>query len=319
MMRGIGLGLLTAGLLVGGCGDDGSAGAGAGGATATTGIGGGGAVGGAGGAGGTPTTFGGDRPVELMVPDGYDGSAAAPLMILLHGYSASGTVQEMYFGLGAIANQMGMLYAHPDGTVDAMSNGFWNATDACCDFYSSGVDDSGYLRQLVDDVRAAYNVDEKRIYLIGHSNGGFMSYRMACDHADIIAAIVSLAGATFSNAANCNPSEPVHVLQIHGDADGTIQYGGGDILGTAYPGAIESVEQWASGASCDLNQVSDGGTLDLDTGIAGDETSVARYDQGCASGGSAELWTIAGGAHVPDLGANFAGEVVDFMLAHPKP
>ena len=65
------------------------------------------------------------------------------------------------------------------------------------------------------------NVDPYRIYVAGHSNGGFMSYRLACTHADRIAAIVSLAGATFDTPADCSPTEPVAVLQIHGTADDT--------------------------------------------------------------------------------------------------
>lgn len=287
------------------------------GGAGTGGDGGGDASGGA-GSGGAPTTFGGDRPVEVLVPDAYDPNVPAPLVILLHGYGASGVIQNAYFGLGALANERGALFASPDGTLDPSDQQFWNATDACCDFAGSGVDDSGYLRQLVEDIRAAYNIDPKRIHFVGHSNGGFMSYRMACDHADLIASIASLAGATFADPGDCTPSEPVHVLQIHGTADETIAYDGAIIGSAAFPGAVESAETWAGTAGCSLTS-SPGTPLDLDSALTGDETTVARYTEGCDPGGSAELWTIAGGGHIPSLTSSFAPAVLDFLLGHPKP
>lgn len=75
------------------------------------------------------------------------------------------------------------------------SNRFWNASDACCDFYHTGTDASGYLHQLLETVKSRYPVDPDRVYLIGHSNGAFIAYRMACEHAADVTAIVSLAGA----------------------------------------------------------------------------------------------------------------------------
>jgi polyhydroxybutyrate depolymerase len=271
----------------------------------------------AGSGGAPPTTFGGDRAVELHVPESYDPAVAAPLLILLHGYTASGTVQNIYFGLEAPALERGMLYAYPDGTEDDSGARFWNATDGCCDLFGSGVDDSGYLRSLVDDIRAAYNVDAKRIYFIGHSNGSFMSYRMACDHADTIAAIAGLAGATWLDGAECNPSEAVHVLHIHGDMDETVPYEGGT-LAAPIPSAVETVEYWAGRASCSLTP-SAGTAVDLESAIDGAETSVSLYQDGCEPRGSAELWTIAGGSHVPELAPTFADTALDWLLAHPKP
>ena len=277
--------------------------------------------GGGGGAGGSPpaptqTTFGGERPVELKVPSDYDHGSATPLLVLLHGYTATGTIQNVYFGLEAPALERGFLYAYPDGTIDAGSNHFWNATDACCDFGKIGVDDSGYLRSVVDEIRSVYNVDDKRIFFMGHSNGSFMSYRMACDHADIIAGIAGLAGAMWGDTSKCDPSEPVHVLHIHGDADTTIVFDGGATQTGAYPSAPDTVEHWADFNGCSATP-SDGGTIDLDADLDGSETTVTRYDDGCST--SNELWTIQGGGHIPSIGEGFMPSVLDFMLAHPKP
>jgi polyhydroxybutyrate depolymerase len=220
---------------------------------------------------------------------------------------------------GPLAEQYGFLYLYPDGTVDSVGNRFWNATDACCNFFGSGVDDSAYLRALIDEIQVQLNVDTSRIHLVGHSNGGFMSHRMACDHADIVASIASLAGATFSNPDDCAPGDPVHVLQIHGTADAVIFYGGGQIAGNPYPGAVETVEQWATENGCSLVFDDSFPPLDLDASIPGDETTVRRYESECSPGGSSELWSIIGGEHVPVLSADFSTLVIEYLFSHPKP
>ncbi|AUX39854.1 uncharacterized protein SOCE26_012490 [Sorangium cellulosum] len=251
------------------------------------------------------------------MPSSYEEGTPTPLVILLHGYTASGSLQEAYFALQPLAEERGFLYAHPDGTIDADGNAFWNATDACCNFYGSEVDDSAYLRSVVEDIQARYTVDPKRIFFLGHSNGGFMSYRMACDHADLIAAVASLAGATFADPADCTPSEPVAALQIHGTADETVNYLGATFGAASYPGALETAQQWAEIGGCDTDPT-EGPTLDLDSGLAGDETTTQAFT-GCDPGGHAELWSIEGGTHIPTLGPDFAPAVIDFLLAHPKP
>jgi pimeloyl-ACP methyl ester carboxylesterase len=177
------------------------------------------------------------------------------------------------------------------------------------------------LRALIEQVQLQLNIDSRSIHMFGHSNGGFMSYRMACDYADLIASIASLAGATYSDPLLCTPTEPVHVLQMHGTADTVIQYGGGVVPfpgGGAYPGAVETVEQWGFADGCSSGFVTLP-SLDLDAGIPGLETTVRQYASDCLPGGSGELWTIVGGNHLPMFSAGFSPSVVEFLLAHPKP
>ena len=261
-----------------------------------------------------------ERPATLFVPPGYDPDVPAPLLVLLHGYTSNGEEQDAYFRVRAEAEERGYLYLHPDGTVDAIGNPFWNATDACCDFVPSGVDDSGYLAGLIEEVQAGWSVDPGRVYVVGHSNGGFMSYRMACDHADLVAAIVSLAGATFDDPSACTPSRPVSVAQVHGTSDQVVAYEGGHLYGDpTFPSAPDTVATWAGYDGCgEWTLAADGGTLDLDVGLLGAETSVATA-VGCPAGVGVELWTIDGGSHIPALGPDFLPAVFDFLEAHARP
>jgi polyhydroxybutyrate depolymerase len=259
-----------------------------------------------------------DRPYDLVVPTTYDPTVPMPLVIGLHGYTSNGQAQKAYFGLAPLAEERGFLLAHPDGTVDRAGQPFWNATDACCDLFGSAVDDSTYLTAVIDDIVAQYNVDPKRIFVTGLSNGGFMSHRMACDHADRIAAIVSVAGAVFADPELCRPSEPVNVVEIHGTSDKTVQFGGDSILGHPYPGAATTVSTWAALNGCGSLEPAAEGAIDLVADIDGDETQVGSF-AGCPDGGSVELWTMNSASHVPDLSPTFASTIVDWMFAHPDP
>ncbi len=266
--------------------------------------------------------------MTVHVPPGYEPGRPAPLLILLHGFGSSGQDHEVYFHLGPLAARRGFLYIYPDGTMDSGGNQFWNATDACCDFDRSGIDDAAYLAKLIKAIRTSFAVDPNRIDVIGHSNGGFMSYAMACTNADLIAAMISLAGATFAKPTQCAPTAPVAVLQIHGTADDTVLFKGGTLdLGPGlsmgpYPGAETSVATWAKYDGCSTSSVVDE-HVDVDAELLGDagapaEASVTRWT-GCRPGGAAELWTIPGGSHGPNLSESFPRAVLDFFEAHPKP
>jgi polyhydroxybutyrate depolymerase len=276
-----------------------------------------------GGGGGGPTVdagpIGSDRPVKMHVPASYTPGTPVPLVMMLHGYSATAALEESYLDITAQSDKRGFVYAYPDGTTDSMGQQFWNATDACCNLDGSTVDDSTYLSTVIKEIQAAYTIDPKQIYLVGHSNGAFMSYRMACDHADQIAAFASLAGAMWEDTTKCTPSQPVSMVEIHGTADTTIAYAGASIDGKAFPGATTSVADWVTFDGCSTTPDTTSPPLDLDTELAGDETTVTKYATGCKPGGHAELWTIMGGAHIPDLSNAFTPDVIQFLYDHPRP
>jgi len=260
-------------------------------------------------------SFGGTRPFKLFVPTSYNKANPAPLILALHGYSRSGNQLEKYLNITAVAQARGILYVHPDGTADKAKNRFWNATPECCDFATKKVNDDAYLMSIIDEVSKKYAVDPARIYIIGHSNGGFMANRMACNHANRIAAVVSLAGGSYIKSSACQATAPISVLQIWGTSDET--YKSNHILGRAIPGAVQTTASWAKLDRCSMKVVKLPVRLDLERKLKGEETTISQY-QGCPAGTTVELWTIVGGEHVPAISKSFTADVVDFLMAHPK-
>ncbi|MBE2249741.1 MAG: hypothetical protein IAE78_09335 [Myxococcus sp.] len=258
------------------------------------------------------------RPFDVNVPVGYRADQPVPLVVVLHGYTATAQVQDMYFGLSRLAQTRTFLVALPNGLRDDMLQQYWNATDACCAFGKTN-DDVAYLTAVIRDVQARYAVDPKRIFLVGHSNGGFMSHRLACDRAGLIAGIVALAGSNWADVTKCNPTAPVAVLQIHGTLDPVIAYNGGATVGQPpYPSAEDSVRSWGAKNGCTGNLSNIGGDLDLVTALLGDETKREGFT-GCPANGAAELWTIRGAGHLPLINDAFSDRLYTWLLAHPKP
>ena len=257
------------------------------------------------------------RAYSKFVPSSYSKDSSIPLVVLLHGYGSSGVQQESYMKFESVAEKNKFILVYPDGTIDSVGRRFWNATDACCNFFFQ-VDDDAYLLAVLKEMESKYSIDAKRIYFVGHSNGGFMSYRMACRHPDRIAAIASLAGASFFKETDCGAKSSVSVLQVHGTKDETIFYEGGQILGNSYPSAFASASQWATINQCTQNAVSRSTKLDLEGNIAGDETSIKAWTN-CQNSSEVELWTVENATHIPTLSSTFATKIWEFFAAHPKP
>jgi polyhydroxybutyrate depolymerase len=277
-----------------------------------------------------------DRPYSVEVPSSYDGSTPTPAVLVLPGFTNDAFDQEEYFKLGRAALARGVLLVLVSGTRNPDGNPFWNATDACCDFYRQGPDDVAYLDAVLDDLARRFRVDTRRVWLVGHSNGGFMAHRYACERSRRVAGFVSLAGAGWFDPARCRPEVAVAALQVHGDADSTIRPGGGtlddpeirrhwstagialpkELNLTRYPAARASLEPWRRKGGCGPTAVANE-PLDLDTKLPGAETTVERWP-GCR-GGAVELWTIRGGGHGPDLAPDWGERILGFLADHPKP
>jgi polyhydroxybutyrate depolymerase len=265
------------------------------------------------------------RPYRVHLPSTYDPSMPSPLLIGLHGRGSFGVNHESkFFRFGKLANAKGWIYALPNGIVDPKGKRIWNATDACCNFYNVAVDDVAFISKLIDDVSALYNVDQQRIFVVGHSNGGFMAHRLACDLSDRITAVVSISGAQWFDPSNCNPTAAVRVLEIHSARDNIVSYNGGasgDL--PPYPSAHQTVESWAALNGCDASPLNNRVKLDLAAGVPGRETRVQRF-QNCP-GGAVQLWTVQGAGHslgpadhILQPGLDWPDAIFDF-LADPGP
>ena len=251
-------------------------------------------------------TLEGERSTELILPQNYRAEVATPLLINLHGYSGNGPSQSNYTYLQEAAFTSGVAYIAPTGSEDSFGSTYWNATDACCDFNNSSVDDISYLDSLIARSTKAANIDPSRIYLFGHSNGHFMSYAYLCSGTKKIAAVAGLAGAMDPDPARCK-ARPNNILHIHGEKDGTILYTGGALFGNPYTSAEATVAQWQKINQCTSEKRS---PLDLLASIEGSDTSATKFS--CAAG-SLEFWSISQGVHTPALDLAFAEKVIAWL------
>ncbi|HSD87259.1 MAG TPA: PHB depolymerase family esterase [Kofleriaceae bacterium] len=254
-------------------------------------------------------TYGGDRPAELRTPEMLTPGKQYPLVVILHGYSINGFTQFAVYGASKLLTDDKALVIAPDGTTDSAGHQFWNADPACCDMDNRNPDDVGYIGGLIEDILADWPIDRNQVYVIGHSNGGYMSYRMACERADLIAAISPLAGNAATDASVCNPSRPVSVLHLHGTLDDEVPYG-------TTPGAVYDVTQWAQHDGCGTSR---SGTvqLDLDTLVDGAETH-GETTAGCPAGIAVDLWTMEGTNHIPVFNPNAIDSIFGWLTAHKR-
>ena len=256
------------------------------------------------------------RSFSIYVPSRLSGQTL-PLVLLLHGYGSSGSLQDAYMNLKSVAEKEKFLLIVPDGTLNSKRERFWNAGPICCDFFNSRVDDEQFLLDLVRHASKMHQVDPQRMYLIGHSNGGAMAYRMVCHHPEVFSAVASLAGIGQYEVSACKRSSPNGVLHIHGTADQEVNYRGGLRFGKPYVGAVENVERWALLNECGAAVQDDDVTIDLVRNIQGVDARVTSWAT-CAGGVRTELWTIPEGSHVPALTQSFSSLVYAFLSRHSQ-
>ncbi len=236
---------------------------------------------------GTIQHDGGTRAYRLHLPSGYDANQSYPFVYNLHGYTSNATEQEFYTGMNTTANENGFIVCHPDGLQNSWNVGFAG---------TSGADDVDFLVTLIDSLSAAYSINQDRIYSTGMSNGGFMSYKLACEASDVFAAVASVTGSMVPTApAQCNPDRKVPVMQIHGTADATVQYNGTAFISIPIDDLIDF---WT-----EMNECADEPTvIDIENTNTSDNSTAQRIEYtDCADDTEVVFYKIENGGHTwPD-------------------
>lgn len=262
---------------------------------------------------------GGARPALVVPPPDHDPTVPTPLLVVLHGYQSSADEVEETFPLATAAEVLGVAVVRPQGAIDSLSRRFWNASEACCNLYGFPVDDVGYLTRLIDEIAQRMAVSE--VMLFGHSNGGFMAYRLACEYPERFSAVVAIAGGLdVESDLSCGNGGPARVLHIHGTEDRVIKYDGGSVSDLPIPlmpndippytGAEATVGAFATGAGC--GPLVAGTPFDLDLRVDGAET--VPLEASCPDGRRVALWRMVESGHEPRPGSGFAARVLWFAL-----
>jgi polyhydroxybutyrate depolymerase len=197
--------------------------------------------------------FGGyDRTYLVHLPTGYTGTTELPLIIAMHGGFGNAFNLENQSQLSAKADAENFIVVYPEGVKGGFLNiRTWNGGD-CCGFASTNnIDDVGFIDSLLNTLTNQYAIDTNRIYATGISNGGFMSYRLACELSDRIAAIAPVASSMTMDV--CNPTRPIPIIQFHSYFDSNIPHLGGVGSGFSshYNPPIDSVlNVWSNSNSC---------------------------------------------------------------------
>jgi polyhydroxybutyrate depolymerase len=236
------------------------------------------------------------------VPKGL--KPGAPLVLALHGRLGQGRNQAKLTGFDAVADEAGFIVAYPDGVSRSWADGR-GTTPADRD----GVDDVGFLSTLIDHFVEQHGVDAHRVYVTGMSNGGMMSFRLACELSGRIAAIAPVAAQmSEAVAAGCAPSRAVPVMLVVGTEDPLVPFTGGQVFGDrgAVLSASEVRSRWAQWNGCPAQ----GPLTELLEDRAPDDGTRVRRElhTGCRDGAEVLLYAVEGGGHTWPGGQRYARE-----------
>jgi polyhydroxybutyrate depolymerase len=227
--------------------------------------------------------FGGlDRTYRVYKPAGL--TAAAPLVVMLHGGFGNGEQAENSYGWDPLADSAKFVVAYPDGVGRA-----WNGHGCCGRPARENIDDVGFITAMVGRISAALPIDKSRVYATGISNGGIMSYALACNSG--VFAAIGPDSATQLDA--CSAPHPTSVIHIHGTADRLVPYNGGQGASIVNGPPIADVNAfWRNVDQCGPPDSTINATVTTSTAACADNRSVV-------------LITIDGGRHQWPGGTTF--------------
>jgi len=172
-----------------------------------------------------------DRQYVLSVP-AQPRSEPIPLIVVLHGGIGTGRRMQRALGFDAYVDKLGVAVAYPDAYTEPGKGKTtrWNDGRETLASTRLGVDDVAFLRDLVKDVGQRVRIDPARVFVTGPSNGGMMTYRAACEAADVFTAAAPVIGSIpLKLADRCKPSRPISLLAINGTADPYVPFAGGTV------------------------------------------------------------------------------------------
>jgi polyhydroxybutyrate depolymerase len=242
------------------------------------------------------------RQYRIFIPPSYRPGKAVPLVLGFHGNGSNSAQFENYSGFSRLAAREGFLAVYPQGLGEPPAWDTW-----------AGSQDVQFVRDLIATVESQWAIDPARVYAVGHSRGGGMANRLACDLADRVAAVGSVSG-VYQSGEDCAPSRPVAIVAFHATGDPEVPYNG---IGNA--GALRAehftigtpVPQWASDWAA-----RDG----CDPKPAEIFRQGLTTDQGwgnCRGGADVILYTINGGGHGWPGDVDAAQMIWNFFLKHP--
>ncbi|MCK6576762.1 MAG: poly(3-hydroxybutyrate) depolymerase [Anaerolineae bacterium] len=237
-----------------------------------------------------------ERHFRLYVPTGYDGTTPLPVVLSMHGFSSNPQQQRDFSRWDVYAEQETFLAVFPRGTGFPLrwnAGAFFHARSGAAGsaFMGAQVDDVAFFGDLLDDLAAALCIDTARIYATGLSNGGGMSHRLACEMADRITAIGTVAGAYPALDGGCTPARPVPVISFHGVVDPIVPYEGSEAM--RLPNIETWAREWSERDGCADAAITQ---MALPSGSAASAPTITQYGS-CAGGAEVALYTIPDGGH----------------------
>jgi polyhydroxybutyrate depolymerase len=257
-----------------------------------------------------------ERSYLIHIPDSVRKNKPAPLVIVIHGAQANAQKAEQITGMSVKSENEGFIVAYPNGTGIKNYKGTktWNAGNCCGPAYIMQINDVGFISELINEIQKNYNIDKKRIYILGISNGGMLAYILTCKLSDKIASIADITGAM--NITDCSPTQPVSVLIVHGTADPVIRYEGGKPLNNPdWIRRLDNPTSYALSFWSRYNQCSQTPTRNQYGDI------IKETYTNCSNETEVTLYTIVGGGHYyPETINNrsSADIVWEFFKSHPK-
>lgn len=189
------------------------------------------------------------RTYIVHVPPSYDPRKPTPVVLAYHGASMIAEQMPWLTNLSKKADRAGFVVVYPNGTGVIQT---WNAGLFPSKNGKNKPDDVGFTVKMLDDLEAVLNVDKKRIYATGMSNGGMMCYRLAAELSDRIAAIAPVAGTMALDKPE--PKRPVPVLHIHGTADTLVPFEGWGVKKSTFMkvlGVEDTISAWVKLNRCE--------------------------------------------------------------------